>query len=144
MDGDGSPLTAVLAMTDFEAAESTPPLAWATFTCARHGTAAGTLHLHRMGDDGDGLLVQEGFLGKTSTRLGAAAAERVAQVLARADAAALYALDVEYAPFYCPTCNAVYCAACWRTFLVFADDLPGWLEETRGTCPEHHERMLSD
>ena len=66
------------------------------------------------------------------------------RVTAALSAAALYALDLEYVPFYCPTCGAVYCRECWRTFLVFADDLPGWLEETRGTCPENHERMLSD
>lgn len=131
-------------MTDFDAAESTPPRALATFLCARHGIAAGTLHLHPMAGGGDWLLVAEGFLGKTSTRLGAAEAERVARALERADAAALYALDLEYAPFYCPTCDTVYCAECWRSALVFADDFPGWLEETRGTCPQGHERMLSD
>ena len=131
-------------MTDFDLAESTPPRALATFLCARHGSAAGTLHLHAMAGGGDWLLVEEGFLGRTSTRLGAAQAERVAQALERADAAALYAVSLEFAPFYCPTCDRVYCAECWQTSLVFADDLPGWLEETRGTCPEHHERMLSD
>lgn len=131
-------------MTDFDAAESTPPRALATFVCSIHGTVAGTLHLHRIAARDDWLLVEEGFLGKTSTRLGAADADAVAQALERADAAALYALDLEYAPFYCPTCRKVYCAECWRTFLVFADDLPGWLEETRGICPKGHERMLSD
>lgn len=33
-------------MTDFDAAESTPPRARAAFTCARHGTAAGAVRLH--------------------------------------------------------------------------------------------------
>jgi hypothetical protein len=131
-------------MTDFDNAESTPPRAQANYTCARHGTQAGSLHLHRFEGGSDWLLVEEGFLGKTSMRLGSAAADRVAQVLERADAATLYALNLEYAPFYCPTCEAVYCGECWRTFLVFADDLPGFLEETRGICPQGHERMLSD
>jgi hypothetical protein len=131
-------------MTDFDIAESTPPRARATYTCVLHGTAAGALHLHPIAGGDEWLLVEEGFLGKTSLRLGSAAAARVAQALERADAAALYALDLEYAPFYCPACDAVYCHECWRTFLVFADDLPGWLEETRGTCPQGHERMLSD
>lgn len=129
-------------MTDFDAAESTPARAQASFPCARHGTPAGTVHLHEMG--GDWLLVVEGFLGKMSVRLGTDDAQRVAHALERADAASLYALDLEYAPFYCPECEKVYCADCWRTFLVFADDMPGWLEETRGTCPQHHERMLMD
>jgi hypothetical protein len=131
-------------MTDFDAAESTAPRARAAFTCARHGTAAGAVHLHRIAGGADWLLVQEGFMGKTSVRLGTADADRVAQALERADAASLHGVDLEYAPFYCPTCQAVYCIDCWQTYLVFADDLPGWLEEVRGTCPEHHERMLSD
>ncbi|HEU4885532.1 MAG TPA: hypothetical protein VFT45_25030 [Longimicrobium sp.] len=131
-------------MTDFDSAESTPPRAQATYPCVRHGTQAGSLHLHRIEGRSEWLLVEEGFLGKTSRWLGAAAAERVARVLERADAAALYTLDLEYAPFYCPACDAVYCGECWRTFLVFADDLPGFLEETRGICPQGHERMLSD
>jgi hypothetical protein len=131
-------------MTDFDAVESTPPRASATFTCTRHGTPAGALHLHRIAGGGDWLLVLEGFLGKTSTRLGTATADGVAQALDRADAASLYALDLEFAPFYCPACDRVYCADCWQTSLVFADDFPGWLEETQGTCPEGHGRMLSD
>lgn len=131
-------------MTDFDTAESNPPRAQATYTCARHGTVAGSLRLHPMAGGNHWLLVEEGFLGRTSRRLGSTAAARIAQVLERADAAVLYALDLEYAPFYCPTCKAVYCGECWRTFLVFADDLPGFLEETRGICPEGHERMLSD
>jgi hypothetical protein len=131
-------------MTDFDTAESTPPRAQATYTCARHGTAAGSLRLHPIAGGDNCLLVEEGFLGKTSRRLGSAAAARIAQVLGRADPVALYALDLEYAPFYCPTCDAVYCGECWRTFLVFADDLPGFLEETRGICPQGHERMLAD
>ena len=129
-------------MTGFDAAESTPPRGRATFPCSRHGTPAGTVRLHAIGDEW--LLVVEGFLGRMSVRLGGAQAERVAHALERADAASLYALDLEYAPFYCPACDRVYCVDCWRTFLVFADDMPGWLEETRGTCPEHHERMLMD
>jgi hypothetical protein len=90
------------------------------------------------------LLVEEGSMGKTSMRLGSAAADRVARALERADAASLYAVDLEYAPFYCPACDAVYCRECWQTFLVFADDFPGFLEEERGICPEGHERMLWD
>lgn len=131
-------------MTDFDAAEATPPRARAAFPCALHGTAAGTLRLHALAGDA-WLLVVEGFLGKMSVRLGAEEADRVAQALERADAAALYAIDLEYAPFYCPACGAAYCADCWRTWNVFDhDELPGWLEEVRGTCPRHHERMLMD
>jgi hypothetical protein len=27
---------------------------------------------------------------------------------------------------------------------VFDDEMPGWLEETRGGCPRGHDRMLVD
>lgn len=99
-------------MTEFDTAESAPPRARATFFCVRHGTPAGSLRLHALPDGGEWLLVVEGFLGKMSVRLGAGEAERVAHALERGDAASLYALDLEYAPFYCPACERVYCADC--------------------------------
>ena len=59
-----------------------------------------------------------------------------------ADAAALYALDLELAPFYCPGCDASYCGEHWRREDVFAED--GAHDSIRGTCPQSHERMLED
>jgi hypothetical protein len=131
-------------MTAFDDAESGPTAALARFTCARDGRQAGIVHLHRFPDGSDWLLVLEGFLGKDSVRLGPAAGDALVPVLRLDDAAGLYALNLEFAPFYCPECRRVYCADCWRMFNVFADDLPGFLEEVRGICPEGHERMLSD
>lgn len=52
---------------------------------------------------------------------------------ALADAAALYALDFELAPFYCPDCRASYCDTHWRREL---------RDGIRGTCPEGHHRLL--
>jgi hypothetical protein len=131
-------------MAVFEEAASTPPVAVARFTCARDGSEAGAAHLHRFPEGGDWLLVVEGFMGRDSTRLGAAAGDALVPVLRLGDAGLLYARDLEYAPFWCPECRKVYCSRCWRMFNVFADDLPGFLEEVRGICPEGHERMLSD
>jgi hypothetical protein len=59
-----------------------------------------------------------------------------------ADAAALYALDPELAPFFCPECRRTYCGDHWETRDVFDDD--GFHDSIRGTCPEGHERMLED
>lgn len=59
----------------------------------------------------------------------------------RRDPAALYALHPEFAPFWCPGCAQVYCADHWRRFEVEEE---GFHEETRGTCPRGHERMLLD
>ena len=58
-----------------------------------------------------------------------------------ADAAALYTLDPELVPFYCPDCDAAYCDAHWRREDVFEDGLH---DSIRGTCPQGHERMLED
>ncbi len=58
-----------------------------------------------------------------------------------ADAAALYRIDFELVPFYCPECEAVYCDAHWRREDVFEDGLH---DSIRGTCPQGHERMLED
>jgi hypothetical protein len=65
--------------------------------------------------------------------------ERIREAIA--DAAALYALDPEFAPFYCPECERTYCGEHWRTEDVFAD---GFHESIRGTCPEGHARLLED
>jgi hypothetical protein len=58
-----------------------------------------------------------------------------------ADAAALYALDPELAPFYCPECERSYCGAHWLREDIFDGDFH---DSIRGTCPEGHERMLED
>ena len=57
------------------------------------------------------------------------------------DAAGLYALDPELAPFYCPRCGASYCGEHWRTYDVFEDCLH---DSIRGACPLGHDRMLED
>jgi hypothetical protein len=59
-----------------------------------------------------------------------------------ADAAVLFALDPELAPFYCPECHHTYCGDHWRREDVFEDDF--FHESIRGTCPEGHTRMLED
>ena len=60
--------------------------------------------------------------------------------LREADPAALYAVDVELAPFWCPRCEASYDGASWPRWSVFHDDV--WHDSCRGRCPHGHERML--
>lgn len=121
--------------------QSRPAVASAEFACARHGVRAGAVHLH--GDGDDWVVVVDSFLSMTS-RVGADLAAEVREALEDRDVRKLYRLDLEYVPFYCPECAAAYCSECWRTFNVFDDEMPGWFEETRGTCPFGHERMLMD
>lgn len=128
---------------DFEATAASAPVAQARFTCSRHGGEAGRVRLHRASDGSGWLVVVESFLSLMA-RVDAETGELLLRELPHAAAAWLHQADREYTPFYCPTCDAVYCRECWRTWNVFDDEFPGWFEETRGVCPEGHERMLMD
>jgi hypothetical protein len=57
------------------------------------------------------------------------------------DPAALFAIDREYAPFWCRQCEKSYCRDCW---LVWIDYDEGFYDCTRGRCPEGHERIMDD
>lgn len=89
-------------------------------------------------------LVQEGFTGVSTETISVEAARRLAQVIAAKDAKALFYLDVLWAPFYCPTCDRVYCRDHWLMIPQFDDDFPGWYDCTYGTCPHGHRRLVDD
>ena len=114
------------------------------FLCSCDGTVAGTVRLHEGDRDNELLLVIDSFVGEQISRLSTSDAGRVVQFLRHGDIQNLYRMDEEYAPFYCPKCDAVYCGDCWRQWPVFADDYPGWFEEMRGVCPAGHQRRLTD
>ena len=101
-----------------------------TFACSVCGAAAGSIEV------GATELRRESFTSVLTQRLDARAAA------AAGDAAALFALDPELAPFYCPECRAVYCGDHWERWDVFDDD--GWHDSIRGRCPRGHERLLED
>ena len=127
----------------FDALLATPAVAEARFVCARHGTEAGVVRLH--GSEAAGwTAVVRSVVSSTLQPIGAGAAGALREAIESGDARAIHRLDLEWAPFYCPECGASYCEQCWRTVLEFDPEFPGWLEEIRGTCPEGHERMLSD
>lgn len=95
----------------------------------------------------DGGVNVTGFLGSTwLTAAGLDKAQRRELDLAidAADPGRLHRIDSEFAPCWCPTCEASYCQAHWRTEVQGADDHPGWYEATYGTCPEGHRRKLDD
>ena len=101
------------------------------YTCAICGGVAGTVEVS------DGELRRESFTGVLLRPAPA--------VPPPDDPAALFALDFELAPFWCPDCHATYCGDHWRSWMEFEhDELPGWLDSIRGVCPRGHERMLED
>jgi hypothetical protein len=61
--------------------------------------------------------------------------------LRQRDPVALYAVDREYAPFWCRACGRGYCRACWVVWVDYDD---GFYDCTRGRCPDGHERIMDD
>jgi len=98
--------------------------------CGVCGEPAGTVELRRSAVRG--ALRRESFTGTLSEPLKAEAFMRLRAALNARDAGGLYALDPEYAPWYCPACRTSYCGDHWASW----DD--------RRRCPEGHERMLGD
>jgi hypothetical protein len=67
--------------------------------------------------------------------------DAIRSALATGDPIALYALDREYAPFWCPTCGSTYCPDHW---VIWEERDEGFYDCTRGRCPEGHVRILDD
>jgi hypothetical protein len=113
----------------------------------RYDAAVATLHGHAVhlcaicGQEAGRLKIEGDELRRTAftSTLTQKATEGVRAAIA--DAAALYALDPELAPFYCPECERSYCGAHWLREDIFDGDFH---DSIRGTCPEGHERMLED
>ena len=66
---------------------------------------------------------------------------QVAVALESGDPAALFAIDSEYAPFWCPVCRLSYCREHYRTSTFFDE---GFFDYIAGMCPQGHERKLED
>jgi hypothetical protein len=135
----------------------------ATYLCAVCGNVASTVTLVAPGQPDPRLTPEPpGVPSGTSTVLGAVfpssgqlsidggpvsitltpvPTEQVATALATGSAAALFALDSEYAPFWCPRCKASYCREHYRSWDVYDD---GFFACVRGVCPKGHERTLED
>jgi hypothetical protein len=116
------------------------PAADARFLCARCGKEAGSVQL--FGDRARASIERRSFTSRMSAVVPAKTFDRLHAAIAAADARELHALDLEYAPFYCPKCDASYCGEHWKRWSVYDDD--GWHDSIRGSCPDGHERMLED
>ncbi len=132
----------------------------ARFLCAVCGAIAGQVRLLRGGEprpdrsracadalaDADALirpadqaaLVVDTFYGVASQPVSGERFGRVADAVAAADAAGLYALGYSYAPFHCPDCAASYCGEHWRWRQFDDGDFSG----IEGRCPSGHFHVL--
>ena len=72
------------------------------------------------------------------------AATAVRAALVTGDPVALHAVNDEYAPFWCPDCATSYCGHHWTTWPIWDADMPDFLDEVRGRCPNGHERTIRD
>jgi hypothetical protein len=107
-----------------------------TFYCRDCGKLAATVQLT------DGQVVISSFVSRLTAKVSEEHQAALRQAITTGDARALYAIDLEFASFYCPRCDACYCGDHWTRWDVFDED--GWHDSIRGICPQHHERMLED
>jgi hypothetical protein len=112
----------------------------AEFLCSLCLQNAGVLQL--FGEPEDTKLKLDGFMSSREMKIPIRSFEPLHSALTRGDARATHALNLEYAPFFCPQCNACYCGNHWQKWDVFDED--GWHDSIRGRCPKGHERMLED
>jgi hypothetical protein len=145
------------------AGDSWEPLA-ATFTCDRYGEVACTLTLSppfardpqapvpgpSESLPGEGTMFADsirlsidGPIKTTHTFLPGIPVDvsAVEAAIGAGDPEALYAIDREYAPFWCMRCLKSYCRTCWT---VWVDYDEGFYDCTRGRCPKDHVRVLDD
>jgi hypothetical protein len=118
----------------------------ATYHCVLCGAEAGQLQLTLREAGAAATLVARGLVGEATQGVAHDTIIRLVRVLTVGNARELYQLDTEWASFYCPECDAVYCKAHWRTRIQFGDDdeMPGWYDCTYGTCPNGHVRIVDD
>ena len=114
----------------------------ATFVCSICGAPAGDVRLQRTGDRLE--VRRESWPGVAIYPLAPERAEPMRSVLLAADVPALFHLNFELTPFYCPTCEASYCSDHWDWWDVWDEEWTSWRDSVRGRCPHGHERMLED
>jgi len=114
-------------------------IAIAIFPCDLCDKPAATIRLAA-----DGEVVIDGLVCRTTMRVAPENESRLRAILEAPDARSLYALDDEWASFYCPTCGRSYCSDHWQLDVRYDDDFPGWYDCTYGTCPAGHRRMVDD
>jgi hypothetical protein len=114
----------------------------ATFACSVCGQEAGVIRIHA--GEGRTELRRESWPGVLILPRSVAQLDPFLEALAGRNVPALFALDPELTPFYCPTCDASYCSDHWDWWDVWDDEFVGWRDSVRGRCPQGHERMLED
>jgi hypothetical protein len=119
----------------------TQSLARAVFRCSLCQAEAGVIDLMQDAA-GHMKVVRVCFTSKLEGRVEPGDLAAVREAIDSADVRRLHQIDDEYASFYCPKCDEIFCRAHWQVWDVFDSD--GWHDSIRGCCPQGHERRLED
>ena len=114
----------------------------ARFLCSACNKEAG--HIRLLSDPSSAEIRRESFTSALTSGVPPEHFDELRTAIANRDVRALHSLDLEYAPFLCPKCDAIYCGDHWVQWDVFDEDDPRWHDSIRGRCPKRHERMLED
>ncbi|HYH81917.1 MAG TPA: hypothetical protein VEX86_19070 [Longimicrobium sp.] len=117
------------------------PTPAAEYACAACGAVAGRVEVVRSPTGAGNRLVLSVFASMWEEASPTATYAHAAEALRGGDPRALWSLNSEWAPFYCPACDACYCRAHWVEQVEFEDD---FYDCTHGTCPRGHTRLLDD
>ncbi len=96
--------------------------------------------IHMLGSEFARLSIDSGPASST-IMVAAAHVESVKKALVAEDAGALFDVNYEYAPFWCPMCRRSYCREHYAAIPTFDD---GFFDAMYGVCPRGHRRKLDD
>ncbi|TPN89044.1 hypothetical protein [Aquimarina algicola] len=86
-------------------------------------------------------LLIKGFIGDTKYAIKKSNFNTLLQYFEKEAFEKIQDIDQEYASFYCKECKKCYCTEHWTRQVVYED---GFYDETRGICPNGHEKRLDD
>lgn len=110
------------------------------FLCTQ---TAGVVEVQRRRQDFQ--VVRRAFTSTLTQPVGAGLASLLLDALADpTPAPRIFALGLEFAPFYCPECRTSFCGIHWMASVLHDEDFEPWVDSIRGRCPFDHERMLED
>jgi hypothetical protein len=118
----------------------------AAFQCSLCGNTAAVVEIlppehERSLSNNHSTIRVSGFIGEERVVLSESSESALRACLARADSAALYALEQLWAPFYCPACDRVYCVKHWTVVPEYDQE---FFDHSYGYCPEGHRRLIED
>jgi hypothetical protein len=114
----------------------------AAFACSICGKEAGQVQLFGTPSNAD--IRRVCFTSTLDVPVPEKTYEKLQEAIRQKSPQGLYNLNFEYAPFFCPQCNACYCGGHWNRRDMFDSNFSAWHDSIRGKCPQGHERILEN